>query len=476
MKKRNIRLWIILGIAAIVIAGLFMWSRKNQDKGIAVEMEKVQKRTITEKVSASGKIFPETEVKMSSDVSGQVVELLVMEGDSVTKGQLMARIDPEIYQSQVERGSAGVNISRAQASNATSEIARVRATRVQLQAQKDNAEAQLANTKKLYDRQVQLRKEGVISDQDLEQSQSTLRSAESALRSADASLSTNDIGLQAAQKSAEAAKYQTQTSEASLKEVRTSLKRTSVFAPVSGIVSKLNVEKGERVVGSNMMSGTEIMRIADLSKMEVRVDVSENDIPRIKLNDDVDVDVDAYLDRKFKGRVTEIAQSSSSSSSLTASLNSDQATNFVVKILLDPASYRDLIGKTSKNRYPFRPGMSASVEINTNTKENILTIPIQAVTTRDKKVAKVENPTDNQKDKKAEARKDVKEVVFVTVADSVKMVEVKVGIQDNDYIEIKSGLTDGETVVVGPYDVVARKLEQGSKWKQKEEKKDVKKQ
>jgi HlyD family secretion protein len=474
MKKRNTRLWIILGIAAVVIAGLFMWSRKNQDKGIAVEMEKVQKRTITEKVSASGKIFPETEVKMSSDVSGQVVELLVMEGDSVTKGQLMARIDPEIYQSQVERGSAGVNISRAQAANAASEIDRVRATRVQLQAQKDNAETQLANTKKLYDRQVQLRKEGVIADQDLEQSQNTLRSAEAALRSADATLSANDIGLKAAQKSAEAAKYQTQTSEASLKEVRTSLKRTSVFAPVSGIVSKLNVEKGERVVGSNMMSGTEIMRIADLSKMEVRVDVSENDIPRIKLNDDVDVDVDAYMDRKFKGRVTEIAQSSNSS--LSASLNSDQATNFVVKILLDPASYRDLIGKTAKNRYPFRPGMSASVEINTNTKENILTIPIQAVTTRDKKEAKVAATTDNQKDKKAEARKDVKEVVFVTVADSVKMVEVKVGIQDNDYIEIKSGLTDGENIVVGPYDVVARKLEQGSKWKQKEEKKDVKKQ
>ncbi len=474
MKKRNTKLWIILGIAALVLAGLFMWSRKNQDKGIAVELEKVQKRTITETVSASGKIFPETEVKMSSDVSGQVVELLVMEGDSVTKGQLMARIDPEIYQSQVERGSAGVNISRAQASNAASEIERVKANRVQLQAQKDNAETQLSNTRKLYSRQEQLRKEGVISDQDLEQAQNTLRSAEAALRSADANLSANNIGLQAAQKSAEAAKYQTQTSEASLKEVRTSLKRTSVFAPVSGIVSKLNVEKGERVIGSNMMSGTEIMRIADLSKMEVRVDVSENDIPRINLGDDVEVEVDAYLDRKFKGKVTEIAQSSSGSA---LSLNSDQATNFVVKILLDPNSYRDLIGKTSKNRYPFRPGMSASVEINTDTKDNILTIPIQAVTTRDKKEAKQDAVTaDNQKDKRAEARRDVKEVVFIAVGDSVLMVEVKAGIQDNDYIEIKSGLKDGDDVVVGPYDVVARKLEQGTKWKKKEEKKDAKKQ
>ncbi|MDO8368216.1 MAG: efflux RND transporter periplasmic adaptor subunit, partial [Saprospiraceae bacterium] len=239
---------------------------------------------------------------------------------------------------------------------------------------------------------------------------------------------------------------------------------------VSGIISKLNVEKGERVVGTLQMAGTEMMRVANLRSMEVQVDVSENDILKVSLNDEVDIEVDAYLGRKFKGRVSEIANSASNVGSLGASLNTDQVTNFVVKIRMDAASYVDLL--KDGRRYPFRPGMSASVDIFTHTAEGTLSVPIIAVTARDDKKDEEEKDKKDEEDEKpasAEAsasKKEndiIKEIVFVMSGDTVGIREVKTGIQDNDYIEIVSGLQEGETVVTGPYSAIARKLKGGSR-------------
>ena len=232
---------------------------------------------------------------------------------------------------------------------------------------------------------------------------------------------------------------------------------------MDGIVSKLNVEKGERVLGTIQMAGTEIMRIANMSKIEVQVDVSESDIPRVSIGDAVDIDIDAYAGRKFKGTVSQIANTASGANSTAQTLTSDQVTNFIVKIRLDPASYSDLIGKTKK--HPFRPGMSASVQIFTNTAEGVLSVPIMAVTTRDRE--KQEMKSDPEEDgikrvEKAATLDPIKEVVFVTSADTVRMVEVKTAIQDDQYIQITAGLQEGEEIVIGPYEAVSRKLKQGA--------------
>jgi len=457
-KKSNKLIYGLVGIIALLLVGA-IWKGQQKPKGLEVATEKVERRTIKENVAASGKVFPEVEVKISPDVSGEIVELYIEEGDSVTMGQLLAKIDPDAIRSQVERGQAAVNNSKARFAGSQADIERNKAGLVQARAQLEATEAQLANQKSVHDRNINLAKEGVISDQDFETSLSNLQQLQANVRSLKASLESAKANLKAAEQSAKAATFAIASDEATLKELRTNLKRTSLFAPMDGVVSLLSVEKGERVVGSNMMAGTEMMRVANMSAMEVQVDVSESDIPKVALGNEVDVEVDAYLDRKFKGKVTEIANSATSATGAAVSLNSDQVTNFIVKIRLDPSSYTDLI--STNNRYPFRPGMSASVEVNTTTAKDVISVPIQAVTTREE-----EGSSSSEEDL-------IKEVIFATVegADTVRMIEVKTGIQDDTYIEVIAGLEGSEEIVVGPYSAISKKLESGKAITKKEDKK-----
>ncbi len=447
-KKQKSRKWLvpvlIIGIGALIAAAYF--KGQGKPRGIEVTVEEADNRTILEKVTASGKIFPETEVKISSDVSGEIVELYVQEGDSVYTGQVLAKIDPDTYESTVERGRASVNSAKA---NKAASATQIESSKAQIQ----QIQAQLTNAKTVHDRNVKLLSEGVISQVEFDQSLSVLQGLVANMRASEAT-------LESAKKNVEGASYSVQSAEATLREMRTSLSRTIIKSPTNGIVSSLSVEQGERVVGTMQMAGTEMMRIANLSAMEVQVDVSENDILRVSLNDKVDIEVDAYLDRKFSGYVTEIANSASNIGG-AASLNTDQVTNFVVKVRVDSESYKDLLGPNK--RYPFRPGMSASVDIKTETMDDVLAIPIQAVTVREK-----EDDKDNKK-KKA-ANDELEEVVFVMEADTVRMVNVTTGIQDDEYILVTSGLEKGEVVVTGPYSAISKKLDQGDAVRVKEEK------
>jgi HlyD family secretion protein len=451
INKKRKNLWIyVAGVAVIALVAVAYFKGKNRKEGDKVALEEAQMRTIEERVSASGRIFPIVEVKISSDVSGEVVELYVQEGDSVVQGQVLAKINPDAYVSQVERGVAFVNSSKAQAANSRSQIENIK-------AQKEQIIAQLDNAREIHKRNEKLFKDGVISNADFQASQSNLKSLEANLRASDA-------GIRSSQDAARGADFSVASAEASLKELRTSLNRTTIVAPESGIISLLNIEKGERVVGTIQMTGTEIMRIANLNAMEVRVDVSENDIPRVKLNDEVSVEVDAYLGRKFVGRVSQIANSSKNSASMGgAALATDQVTNFEVRIKIDPQSYADLV--TSQRKYPFRPGMSAAVEIKTTIKENILTVPIQSVTTREKEgLAKKEAKSESDGGASNKKIDEPREVVFVyEKGDTIQMKEVKTGIQDDSYIEILSGLKKGAKVVSAPYSLIFKKLKQGDK-------------
>ncbi len=447
-KKQKSRKWLvpvlIIGIGALIAAAYF--KGQGKPRGIEVTVEEADNRTILEKVTASGKIFPETEVKISSDVSGEIVELYVQEGDSVYTGQVLAKIDPDTYESTVERGRASVNSAKA---NKAASATQIESSKAQIQ----QIQAQLTNAKTVHDRNVKLLSEGVISQVEFDQSLSALQGLVANMRASEAT-------LESAKKNVEGASYSVQSAEATLREMRTSLSRTIIKSPTNGIVSSLSVEQGERVVGTIQMAGTEMMRIANLSAMEVQVDVSENDILRVSLNDKVDIEVDAYLDRKFSGYVTEIANSASNIGG-AASLNTDQVTNFVVKVRVDSESYKDLLGPNK--RYPFRPGMSASVDIKTETMDDVLAIPIQAVTVREK-----EDDKDNKK-KKA-ANDELEEVVFVMEADTVRMVNVTTGIQDDEYILVTSGLEKGEVIVTGPYSAISKKLDQGDAVRVKEDK------
>lgn len=462
--KKKTLLYVLIGVFVLLIVAAAIKARQKP-KGEEVTIEKVEKRTIRETVSASGKIFPETEVKISSDVSGEIIALYVKEGDSVTAGQILAKIRPDEYQSALEQGQASVGTARSQREVSSSNVQSSSAQIEQLKADRRRLESQLEVARNTHQRNEKLYKDGVISTSEFETSQNNLRVAESALAASDANLSAAESTLASAKANVRASEFGINSANARLKELRTSLQKTIVTAPVSGIVSKLNVEKGERVVGTLQMAGTEMMRIANLRSMEVQVDVSENDILKVSLNDETDIEVDAYLGRKFKGKVTEIANSASNVGTSAASLNTDQVTNFVVKIRVDPASYADLL--EDGRRYPFRPGMSASVDIFTHTAEGTLSVPIISVTARDDdkeddKKKDEKEPQDEEKEKK-KTNDLIKEIVFVVSGDTVGVREVKTGIQDNDYIEIISGLQEGETVVTGPYSAVARKLKGGSR-------------
>lgn len=431
------RKWIIIILALVAIAVIAaMAFGQRKEEGTRVFTTEAETRTIQETVAASGKIFPQTEVKISSDVSGEIVELYVEEGDSVVAGQLLAKIDPDIYQSQVARGVASVNSAKAQQANAGAQINT-------LIAQKEQIEAQLKNAQDIYKRNQELRAEGVISEQDLEASEANLRALEANLRSAASN-------IDASRETALASSYQVKSSEATLNELRTSLRRTTIYAPIGGVVSLLNVEQGERVVGTVQMAGTEMMRIANLNAMEVRVEVSENDVPSVKLGDKVEIEVDAYLGRKFIGTVTQIANSSTNAALAENVLNSDQVTNFEVRIGISQSSYNDLL--SDKNPYPFRPGMSASTDILTKRVDGVLAVPIQCVTTRENEAAK-DDPS----------LEDLLEVVFIVSGDTVRQITVTTDIQDDAFIQVTSGLETGAQVVKGPYSALSRTLKEGEK-------------
>ena len=443
MANNKKKYWIIALIAIIILLGIAAYFKaKNKPRGTEVTVETVSNRTILEKVSASGKIFPEVEVKISSDVSGEIVDLYVEEGDSVSIGQVLAKIDPDSYVSSVEAGEAALNNAKAQRAMANSQVE-------SSIAQKEQIVSQLENAKTIYSRNQQLFKDGVVSQMELDQSTANLKNLEANLK---ASLSS----IKSSQESAKGADFMVKSSEANLKELKTSLRRTTITAPASGIISNLSVEKGERVVGTIQMAGTEMMRISNLNTMEVQVEVSENDIIKVALDDEVDIDVDAYLDNTFKGKVTQIANSASNINSLTGNtLNTDQVTNFIVKVRMEPSSYLSL-GK----RFPFRPGMSASVEIYTNKQSDVLAVPIMSVTTREK----------NENQKKKTMSKDIEEelnvddleeVVFVVKNDTIAKTVVTTGIQDDEYIQILSGISDGEKVVTGPFSAISKTLKQG---------------
>ena len=454
-KKRNRRIFIWAAIILLVLVAIGFFSNKDKE-GTKVAAEEAKTRTIIEKVAASGKIYPTTEVKISSDVSGEIVDLLVEEGDSVVAGQLLAKVNPDIYQSAVERGVASVNSAKANAANAKSNVELNRAQKLQAEAEILRIESQIKNSRSIHERNVELLADDIISDADFQASLANLDGLLANLSAAKASAASADANIEGSVQAVKAAQFTVKSNEATLSEMRSNLRRTTIYAPTSGIISSLSVEAGERVVGTAQMAGTEMMRIANLNAMEVQVDVSENDVLRVELGDKVEISVDAYIDRTFQGVVTHIANSATNAN--TGSLTSDQVTNFIVKANIVSESYKDLI--SPQKRYPFRPGMSASVDITTKTKENILSVPIQAVTTR---IPKREDGTTAN-------NVDPIEVVFVVSGDSTIQTEVKTGIQDDDYIEVLSGINSGTTVVDAPYSAISKNLENGSKIEVVEEK------
>ncbi|MBK8370485.1 MAG: efflux RND transporter periplasmic adaptor subunit [Saprospiraceae bacterium] len=456
MAKSKKNWWLIgLILLIVILTALAIYRAKTKPKGTAVTVEESAKRTIKETVSASGKVYPIAQVKISSDVSGEIVELYVEEGDSVVIGQLLAKINPDVYVSAVERGQAGLNATRSQYAISKAQLESSK-------SQKEQILAQLENAKIIHDRNIQLKKDGVISQAEFDQSAATLRGLEANLKAAAAN-------IRSAEKSMEAAGFTEKGSAAGLKELKTNLDRTIIRAPRSGIVSSLSVEKGERVVGTIQMTGTEMMRISDLNAMEVQVEVSENDILKVKVGDEADIEVDAYTRKKFKGEVTHISNSASNIKSAlgTASLTTDQVTNFQVKIRIIEDSYKDL--KSSVNKHVFRPGMSASVDIYTRKEENVITVPIQSVAIREKKDAKI------KKDVKTEIQEDqYNQVVFIMDADTAKMVIVTTGIQDNEFIHVISGVKSGDKIVSGPYSELSKGLKNGDKIHIKKEEKEKK--
>lgn len=428
-KKKSSRkwLWILLGVIVILVV-IALLKKGDRGSGIDVQVEKVEDRTIVERVTASGKIFPEREVKISSDVSGEIVELNVAEGDSVQQGQVLVRINPDTYLSAVERGRANLNNARAQRAVAMASVETARAQKMQIEAQYNNA-------KRMHERNTRLFNDDVISEAEFENSLATYESANANLESAKASISSSEQNVKAAE-------YTIKGAQASLSELQTSLQRTTIMAPVNGIVSRLNVELGERVVGTIQMAGTEMMRVANFSTMEVQVEVSENDILKVSLGDSVEIEVDAYLDRTFYGRVTEIANSAANVMQVGGSLASDQVTNFIVKARIYPSSYEDLI--VPGRLFPLRPGMSAAVDIITDIQKDITSLPIQAVTTRED-----------------EDSGDFNEVVFLYKEGVAEMTKVKTGIQDDRFIQIREGLEVDQEVITGPFSAVARRLNDG---------------
>lgn len=412
MKQKRI---LPIAIILLVLIVVFLVVGKKagwigQEFAISIVTEKVESKTITELITANGKIQPKTEVKISPDVSGEIIELYVQEGDPVKAGDPLCVIKPDMYVSALNRAEASLNSSKAR------------------QAQ---AEAQLIERELAFKRAKQLFDSNTIPVSEFEASEAAFKVAQSEVR---------------------AAEFSVKSAEASVEEAREQLVKTRIFAPIDGTISALNVEKGERVVGTSMMTGTEMMVVADLDKMEVLAEVNENDIVKVSLNDTALIEVDAYLNRKFKGLVTEIANSAKVSGSAT-----DQVTNFEVKVLILHESYADLIDSTLQKFYPFRPGMSGTVDILTNTRENVISVPIASVTTRvlDEKKKNEQTAGIQSGLTTSEERS---EVVFLHKEGRAWKVPVKTGIQDNVSIEITEGLAEGDEVITAPFNAISKTL------------------
>ncbi len=434
-------IWIIVALVVIIgtLIGLKVAGVIGKEEGIKVATEKVMLRTIIETVNASGKVYPEVEVKVSPDISGEIVDLTVNEGDSVKRGQIVARIYADIYASQRDQVSAGVAQAKAQLGNSAASL-------IGLKVNLDQAKTN-------FDRQQKLLNEKVISRAEFETSQQTFLSAQANYNAAKEGLKSSEAVIK--------------SNQAQLARADKDISRTIITAPMDGIVSLLAVKKGERVAGNSFNVGTEMMRIADMRSIEVRVDVGENDIPKVKLGDTALVLIDAYSNRKFAGVVYKIANPNT-----IASINSSstEVTNYKVHIRLLESSYKDLI--VSGKSFPFRPNMSASADIQTKTKKDVISVALNAVTTRDSK-------SDAKKDekKKEETAASVttpivpgadglEEVVFVLQKDGkVKKVKVSTDIQDLNNIEITKGLKKDDEVIIGPYNVVSKTLKDGDKVK-----------
>jgi HlyD family secretion protein len=443
------RLKWIIGLLVVLVIVLIVMAKAGvfgKDEGIKVSAEKAATRDITEIVTASGKVFPEVEVKVSPDISGEIVELDVQEGDTVKRGQVLAKIYADIYASQADQAAAIVAQSQAQVSNARSQLNALKAT--------------LDQTEAAYKRQKTLVDQKVISQAEFEQAQQAYLSAKANYEASTDAITANEANVRSAQ--------------ASLARANKDVSRTTIAAPMDGVVSLLLVKKGERVVGTAQMAGTEMMRIADLNSIEAQVDVGENDIPKVKYGDTALVEVDAFNNRKFKGIVYKIANPESLASQTSGSTsNSTQVTNYQVHIRLLPSTYQDLIVKGQP--FPFRPNMSASADIQTSTHANVLAVPLNAVTTRDKSSGKAPAASDQDNKNKnnmqdnnqaTSSDQDIEEVVFVVGKDGmVRKKSVKTDIQDINYIEVKNGISAGDEVVTGPYDVVSKQLKDSSKVK-----------
>ena len=438
--------WILFGLLGLIVllVGFKMIAGKK-DEGVKVSVEKVSRRTIIETVNASGKVYPEVEVKISPDISGEVVELNVEEGDSVKRGQLLARIYADIY--ALQRDEAASRVSQSQAVVLNSE------------ASLDALQASLDQAKQAYDRNKKLFDDKVISRSEFEQYETTYKSAQANFNAAKQNIRGLEAGVR--------------TAQTGLSSANKNLGRTTLVAPMNGVISSLSIKKGERVAGNAFSLGTEMMRVADMSILEVRVDVGENDVVKVYLGDSADVEVDAYNNRKFKGVVTQIASSTKGGSAANA-LASTDVTQYEVRIRLDRNSYADLIDPSKPKSFPFRPGMNASADIKTKRRDNVLAVPINAVTTRvrgsDKTIA--DKKKEEEKNQRAEGETDenvtvdsdeLEELVFVVQKDGkVKRVKVKTDIQDINYIEVKEGVAPGDEVVTGPFNAISKTLKDGT--------------
>ncbi len=425
MRKRT--QWLLIGGLLLIIILLIVFGKSGGGDGIPVAIEAAKPRMLVETVTASGKIYPENEVKISPEVSGEIIELTVEEGDSVSRGQLLVRINANIYSSVVSQAQAQVAETRSRVENSRELVAQHRA---QFQQAQSN-----------YLRHKMLFEDRVISAAEFEQAEASYLSAKAS--------------YEASQANVAGGRYSVEAAMANLNQARENLHRTAIYAPTSGIISQLNVKKGERVVGTAQMAGTEMLTIADLSRIEVRVDVSETDIGKVKLGDTARIQTDAYRNRDFRGVVTKIAVSSNL---LGATLSADQVTNYTVHILILPTSYADLV--IPGRRFVFKPGMSASVDIETRKESDVLAVPIHAVTTRDW--------PDSLKDLRAAQGlplTDLRQVVFLydPQTSKVQIQDVKTGIQDLEYIQIVEGLEEGQQVVAAPYGAISRTLREGSR-------------
>ncbi len=427
MSKKTI--YFLVGGAVVVIVALIGLSKAGviggKEEGKSIEIVNIATGTIIETVSATGKIQPEIEVKIASMVSGEIIALPIKEGQVVKKGELLVKINPDLYTSGLNRTVAGLSGSKSSL---------------------QQADASFKESKSNYDRNKTLYNKGIISKSDWDKTVASFEVAKA--------------GKQTAY-------FNVQSAVATVSEAKDNLGRTLIYSPADGTVSVLNVELGERVLGTQQMAGTEILRVANLNNMEVIVDVNENDIVKIKVGDQANVEVDAYLKKQFKGIVTSI------SNSANTTLTADQVTNFKVKVRILKESYQDLLEGKPVTYSPFRPGMTATVDIITKTKKNVLTVPISSVVVKtDTATVKGDKMEELEKEsKKATTKSDKKlECVFVKVGNKAKIKIIKTGIQDDTNIEVLSGLKKGDVVITGPYSTVSKELNSGDKVTTKKEK------